>query len=153
MRASPPIEVALTRFGLWRAGVLLAAFVTVAAVGAWLMLGHDQLGSAFSILSLVVTLAVVAAAASAARVKPTRLTWNGSGWQLSRSGVGQETPVRGEVSVAIDLGVWMLLRFVAGSRGRRRCVVWLPVQRRGLEAQWHALRCAVCSPQPGRAVQ
>ena len=151
MRASPPIEVALTRFGLWRAGVLLVAFGTFVAIGAWLTLREDELGSAVSVIAVVVTLAVLAGALLAARVAPARLQWNGSGWQLAHSGTGAATLVDGDVTVAIDLGFWMLLRFVATPRGRWRRVVWLPVQRLGLEAQWHALRCAVCSPQPGRA--
>jgi hypothetical protein len=28
----------------------------------------------------------------------------------------------------------------------RRRATWLPVQRRGIERQWHALRCSVHSP-------
>jgi hypothetical protein len=51
----------------------------------------------------------------------------------------------GNVAVVIDLGPWMLLRFTADAPPR---TTWLPVQRRGLEAQWHALRCAVYSPRP-----
>jgi hypothetical protein len=39
----------------------------------------------------------------------------------------------------------MLLRFTPDAPAR---MTWLPVQRRGLEAQWHALRCAVYSPRP-----
>jgi len=31
-------------------------------------------------------------------------------------------------------------------------VTWLPVQRRGLQAHWHALRCAVYSPRPDAGV-
>ena len=47
----------------------------------------------------------------------------------------------GTLEVAIDLGSFLLLR-LRGGRG----AVWLPVQRRGLEREWHALRCAVYSP-------
>ena len=50
----------------------------------------------------------------------------------------------GTLEVAMDLGGLLLLRLV----GQRRTRVWLPVQRRGLESQWHGLRCAVYSPPP-----
>jgi len=46
--------------------------------------------------------------------------------------------------VAVDLGAFLLLRLVE----QRRTIVWLPVQRRGVESQWHALRCAAYSPLP-----
>jgi hypothetical protein len=58
----------------------------------------------------------------------------------------------GELQVAIDLGAWMLLHFVPDVGHRACSVSWLPVQRRGLESQWHALRCAVYSPRPAAGV-
>jgi len=48
----------------------------------------------------------------------------------------------GTLEVAMDLGAFLLLRLV----DERRRSAWLPVQRRGLEAQWHGLRCAVYAP-------
>jgi len=46
--------------------------------------------------------------------------------------------------VAIDAGSWMLLCFIPEGQRRPR---WLPVQRIGHEAAWHALRCTVyCAP-------
>jgi hypothetical protein len=39
----------------------------------------------------------------------------------------------------------MLLNFTPDAAARTS---WLPVQRLGLETQWHALRCAVYSPRP-----
>jgi hypothetical protein len=45
------------------------------------------------------------------------------------------------VTVAIDLGSWMLLRFVAELPRMR--TTWIPVQRDRVEGDWHALRCAV----------
>jgi hypothetical protein len=53
----------------------------------------------------------------------------------------------GTLEVAMDLGSFLLLRLV----DERRRSAWLPVQRRGLEAQWHALRCAVYAPAPRAA--
>ena len=46
----------------------------------------------------------------------------------------------------------MLLQFRAHDRSHSPRMIWLPVQRRGLEPQWHGLRCAVYSPRPARDV-
>jgi hypothetical protein len=39
----------------------------------------------------------------------------------------------------------MLLRFVDESPRTR--TTWIPVQRAGIEGDWHALRCAVHAPR------
>jgi hypothetical protein len=41
----------------------------------------------------------------------------------------------------IDLGSWLLVVFESSTSAVER--VWLPLQRRGLEGEWHALRCAL----------
>jgi hypothetical protein len=41
----------------------------------------------------------------------------------------------------IDLGRWLLVVFEDSTSAVGR--VWLPLQRRGLEGEWHALRCAL----------
>ena len=45
-------------------------------------------------------------------------------------------------------GAFMLLVLTRLHGSNRLARRWLPVQRRGLEADWHALRCAVYSPPP-----
>ena len=55
-----------------------------------------------------------------------------------------------DLAVAIDLGSFLLLT-LSTSDGGRRSRRWLPVQRRGLEQDWHALRCAVHAPPPAIA--
>jgi hypothetical protein len=72
------------------------------------------------------------------RVSARSLRWDGQVWWLDA--------VPGGMKVVIDLGPWMLLSFTPAAPGR--LMSWLPVQRRGLEPQWHALRCAVYSPRP-----
>ena len=89
------------------------------------------------VLIAVGALAVSACAVSLWHVPAQSLRWDGRAWQLDAAA--------GELSVAIDLGPWMLLCFMPEGRGR---CSWLPIQRRGLEAHWHALRCAVYSPRP-----
>jgi hypothetical protein len=88
-------------------------------------------------LATAVALTMLALAVSLWRVPAQSLRWDGQVWRLDA--------VPGELTVAVDIGPWMLLRFTPGAGSRTR---WLPVQRRGLEAQWHALRCAVYAPRP-----
>ena len=78
------------------------------------------------------------------RSRATHLRWDGLVWHLGPIG---DAATPGELHVAIDLGPWMLLRFSASLPDARARTSWLPVQRRGLEAEWHALRCAVYSPR------
>jgi hypothetical protein len=53
----------------------------------------------------------------------------------------------GDARVALDLGGWMLLRFIVdGSPGRRP--IWLAVGRGSATGgAWHALRCALYAPR------
>ena len=139
MRAAPAFEVSLHRFGLWRSAVAAVCLLGVAAVAAWLV--ARPLASAASWAAVGAGLIGLAlCAVSLLRVAPAVLGWDGSGWWLRR---GSGDTVTGTLQVNIDLGAWMLLRFEPVSSGGRRRAVWLPVQRHGLEAQWHALRCAV----------
>lgn len=104
----------------------------------------------------VETLSVVAAGLAAVtiavlgaslihRTRATDLRWDGLAWHLGPIG---DAATAGELRVAIDIGPWMLLHFTSARPDARPRTLWLPVQRRGLEAQWHALRCAVYSPRP-----
>jgi hypothetical protein len=49
-------------------------------------------------------------------------------------------------AAALDLGSSLLLTLPRAAAPRRPSRRGLPVQRRGLEAGWHALRCAVYAP-------
>ena len=93
-------------------------------------------------------LTVVWLAAALAKVPALILRWDGQLWQIGRAGSVPDEPVPGDLVVTVDLGPWMLLRFEPAVPDRRRRVIWLPVQRRGIEPHWHALRCAVYSPRP-----
>ena len=136
MRASPAIQISLQRFGAWRAAVLLLAAAGIATMAAWLLGREMPVSSVLMMLVAVAMVLTLTLAVSLWRVPPRRLHWNGQAWHVDE--------VPGELLVAIDLGQWMLLRFVPHGQRRAR---WLPVQRRGLEPQWHALRCAVHSPR------
>ena len=144
MRAAPAFQVSLRRFGVWRGAVLALAALAMATMAAWLFT-HER---PIEIVAWAATTASIAAigglAAWAVRVPPIELSWDGQAWFVGRA---SNQPAPGDLRVAIDLGRWMLLRFTpAVSTGAR--AVWVPVQRLGLESQWHALRCSVYSPRP-----
>jgi hypothetical protein len=67
------------------------------------------------------------------------LAWDGQRWLF-----GQRP---GRLSVAIDLGGWVLLRFNADETRRR---VWLAASERGVGADWNSLRAAVYSRRSDR---
>jgi len=160
MRASPTFQCVLNRFGVWRAAVAAVASAGVVVLLSWLASRSEPtppLGLAAWVGAMI---AVPALAASLMRMPPVAMRWDGQQWWLARqtrsssraAATGQLDAVAGEIDVALDFGGWMLLRFrpVAVAR-RARPAQWLPVQRRGLEAHWHALRCAVYSPRPASA--
>ena len=148
MRASPPVHVQLRCFGAWRAAVLALTVSGLTVMGAWL-LQREQLLSAWVVVGIVCGAPLLAwLGVSLAKVSAVDLCWDGLGWSLRSWLTANADPVVGEVSVAIDLGAWMLLRFRPLNASRWRRPTWLPVQRRGIEPRWHALRCAVHAPRP-----
>jgi hypothetical protein len=140
MRASPPIEVRLQHDAQWRGFVLAVLGSSCAAVATWVCTA--EAGAALkSAVAVALLIASVAAFPLAWRSDRT-LRWTGQRWQLIDAGRERGRAQDGEVGVALDLGSWMLLRFTASGVGPS-VVTWLPVQRRGLEAGWHGLRCAL----------
>ena len=148
MRASPAIHVSLRCFGAWRVAVLALTGSGLIVMGAWL-LQREQLPWARVVVGIVcATLLLAWLGVSLAKVSAVDLGWDGQGWSLRSLRTQNADAVAGEVSVAIDFGSWMLLRFRPLTASRWRRPTWLPVQRRGIEPQWHALRCAVHAPRP-----
>ena len=144
MRAAPACQFSLPRFGAWRGAVLVLVALDVATAVAWLITREAPLPWTALIAVAVAALACAAVGAALARAPSVDLRWDGRVWHL---GPASGEALSGELEAAIDLGPWMLLRFSpAPPLGSNRSV-WLPVQRRGLEGQWHALRCAVYSPR------
>ena len=133
MQAPPALSLDVTRFGVWRVLRLALAASACAVAAAWATHPHAPVAHA----GWLPWLTLAAAAGLWRPAKPFRLTWDCRHWRVD----GQ--PVR--LDVAIDAGHWLLLRArPVGPRPAR----WLPVQRRGHEAGWHALRCAVHGARP-----
>ena len=140
MRASPPIEVRLHHDAQWRGFVLAVVLSSCAVVATWVLTAEADLALKASV-GVAALIASVAAFPLALRSDRT-LHWTGQRWQLTDAGRDRGRAQDGEVDVALDLGSWMLLRFIASGIGPS-VVIWLPVPRRGLEAGWHGLRCAL----------
>jgi len=148
MRESVFFELGLRRFRVWQVAVWLVAGAAIAAMAAWAQAMWDAQPESGRVMILAVaaalSLATVGLALSLARVEAGVLSCSDGAWSfVSDAGVRRT----GTVEVAIDLGAFLLLRLVE----QRRTRVWLPVQRRGLESQWHRLRCTVYSPPPHAA--
>ncbi len=143
MRTPPPLEIEVVRFGVWRATVLALATTVCGVMAAWWLAYPRPVPMSVSLLCAVGVVAAVVGALPSLRLPPIALRRRGGLWQLQR-GVGPSES--GEVMIALDLGSFMLLRFIPdAARGRAR---WVALQRRGLERQWHELRCAVHAPRP-----
>jgi hypothetical protein len=161
MHPPPAFQFVVDRFGAWRAGVLALVLAAAASMIAWLA-ARDEAPPPAALAAWALGLfAVAALAASLLRMPAAALRWDASQWWLARPVPGarrfdETAAAAGEIEVALDLGGWMLLRFrpspavSAASSGAPRAQ-WIAVQRRGLEAHWHALRCAVYSPRPAPA--
>jgi hypothetical protein len=144
MRASPAFQVNILHFGLWRTAILLLLGAAAMSLGLWLASFPSERQLLWSVLALGVGSLLCLAAARLLRCAPMSLRWDTQSWHLGPvSRVGDEPLRGGRLAVAIDLGVWLLLRFQHDATNRRSRTTWVPVQRRGLEAHWHALRCAV----------
>jgi len=145
MRGAPPVEIRVHRQGPWRAFVVTLVILTAGSITIWL--ASVEAGTAFKAALAVATLGACAAALATTVPFDLRLRWTGSSWALNRGGNAPTSePLAGTLTVAIDLGSWMLLRFV-GESARAR-TTWLPVRRGDVEGDWHALRCAVHAPRP-----
>lgn len=148
MHASPPFQMTVRRFGVWRGGLSLLVGTAVVVLGAWAQRAM-ALTPVWVWIGLV--LFVLCSAASlihAWRLKPTRLRWDAQRWYLGDPDATTEEPPAGRLVVAMDLGAWMLLHFVPDAAGMLRRGTWLPVQRRGHEVAWHALRATVYCARP-----
>ena len=140
MRDSLAAQVQLRRFEVWRTAVALVALAALASCVAWAITmagtnGDQSMALVFG-LALALAAATVALAISLVRVHGGVLSGVDGDWTFSPDA---GPAVSGALTVAVDWGGFLLLRLESGPRAH----LWLPVQRRGLEHDWHALRCAV----------
>lgn len=141
MRVSPAFQVTVRQQGAWRVAVALCIAASLAAVGAWWWLLEERTPGAAALAAS--SLLAVAFGASALRLPARRLRWDSQRWWVGPAdGAADERPLE-SLEVVLDLSSWMLLRLRPTGARRLAACLWLPVQRHGLEREWHALRCAV----------
>ena len=154
MRAHAAAQFTLTHFGAWRWAVLALSVLVAMLAVAWVAASGSPARSwpwPVSVAGLALLGAWLVAVQP--RLRPVTLAWDGQGWQLAAAtGQAHTAAVAGDLSVAIDLGAWMLLRFDPAGPSAGRRPRWIPAQRAGHAGQWHALRCAVYSPRPDAGV-
>ena len=157
MRAAPDVHVCVTRFGLWRAAVSAVGLFAAVAIVAWVTqhiraLPWPAAAGQFAVGGLAIA-STLWLTVGLAGVSAFQLRWDGLSWYFDRAdptstgGVAAD-PQAGDLSIAIDLDTWLLLRFTPSTPPGDARARWLPLQRRGLERQWHGLRCALYSPRP-----
>jgi hypothetical protein len=147
MRTAPAVHLPLEADTPWRVGLCLLFALTAATLAAW--------AASWLRASPLLTLGAALGAALPAGMLPwrslpagaTALAWDGTQWQLHLRDPVQT--VQGRAQLMIDLGTWLLLRFVPADAALRVC--WLALSRSRHGPHWHALRCALHAAVPSDA--
>ena len=170
MRAPPPVEYpsALTR--TWRALLSLLFGAALASTVAWVLpyvaahWGSRQPDALMDALADPATEAVLALALGgllclvvwvswkSGPSSERTLRWDGQDWVLLHP-AADRTEERGDAHLMLDLGPWMLVRFMpcaAGTLGLG-AGTWLPLTVAGDLARWAALRGALWNWRSQRA--
>lgn len=143
MRAAAPIRLQIVPDRGW--GIAVAGLGALAALSpvTWLAVAHDRPAAMATAAALLAAAAGAWAARRWLRHDCGELAWSGAGWQWRGHRDAQPTPV--QLSVALDLGPWMLLRLRRPARGG---TAWLAVSQRTAAAAWAPWRAAVYSRAP-----
>jgi hypothetical protein len=161
MRAPPPVEYTSTLGPAWRVALSLLVGGAVAIPLAWgfpyLAAGQanpplDALGDPLTQGGLALLAAAIVVAAfwqwpGRHRTSERTLRWDGQDWVLAAA-APTHAEQRGDAELMLDLGPWMLVRFLpyAGMGS----ATWLPLTV-GLDlARWAALRGALWNWRAGR---
>ena len=146
MHAPAEFQFSVFRFGVWRGGLSVAGMVVWSSAFAWWIASERPMTSVAAAFLLLACLAATASLASLARVSAFVLRWDGGQWHLTWA-AGEPSP--GSLRVAIDGGRWLLVHFVPDRAAPVRASPrWLPVQRTGLESDWHRLRATLFTAHP-----
>ena len=158
MRAPPPVEFTSALGRAWRAALSLLVGASVAVPLAWglpYLAAHwggsrpdpliASLGDPFVQAAIAIWLAAMVVAAfwlarrrSAAGERTLR--WDGQDWVLAGDAGGRPDQ-RGDAALMLDLGPWMLVRFLP--HAGLGSATWLPLTVGRDLARWAALRGAL----------
>lgn len=153
MQSASALQVTIRSFGVWNAALALLGMWVVAVAACWSLSWHETpmvwSGAACMALALV----GLAGIASLVRRQPIVLRWDGQRWHLTDVHRGLRDQEVFDLRITLDLGGWVLLRYRAhGLSPRPWGSGWLPVQRYGIETEWHLLRCALHARGAAEAV-
>ena len=164
MRAPPPVEYTSALGGAWRTASSLLVGAAVAVPLAWglpyIAARRDDLqppvlpgalGQPFFQAALALGVAALAVAAfrlwqRASGAGGRLLRWDGQDWLLPADERGRPEQ-RGDAHLMLDLGPWMLVRFLP--RAGAGSATWLPLAAGADPARWAALRGALWNWRSG----
>jgi hypothetical protein len=167
MRAPPPVETTSALGRAWSGALSLLVGASVAVPLAWglpYIAAHrgglqpdalfEALGDPLVQGGLALWTGLMAVAAfrlssrRAAGIERT-LRWDGQDWLLAGERPGQPDQ-RGDAALMLDLGPWMLVRFLPTAGSGFGAATWLPLAVAGDLARWAALRGALWNWRAGR---
>lgn len=142
-RSAPSVHVLISRFEYWNTGLTVLSLASLVSLSSWLVVFDGQLpalalasmiaGSVLLLLKLMLTL----------RGTATSLRWDGQRWHAGPAHLVGSEPWVVSVTVRINLSSWMLLELRSDQVEFPAKLVWVPLQRKGMETHWHGLRCAL----------
>lgn len=144
MRTAPGVCFTVVRYRLWNLALVCLGVCSAAIVLSWV---HRAVEAPWAWpVAIAGAGLAIALAAGAVRRAPHELRWDTQVWWWGPAGSDTDRQRCGRIEVCIDLQFWMLLRlWPTASHGASRAPLWLPVERQGSGADWHALRGAVYS--------
>ena len=161
MRAPPPVEVTSSLGRAWRAALSSLIATSVAVPLAWglpyfashwdglkpdgffVALTNPALQAAIAIWAGTMIFAAAWLSTRARRASERTLRWDGQDWVLPAGPDGRPEQ-RGDASLMLDLGPWMLVRFLPdAASGLGRGASWLPFHVASDLARWATLRGAL----------
>ena len=166
MRAPPPVEFTSALGRAWRAALSVLVGGSVAVPVAWglpYVAAHwgsrqpdrllDALGDPLvqGLIALWAAAMAVAAFWLAHRrsaAGESTLRWDGQEWVLAADAHGRPE-LRGDATLMLDLGHWMLVRFLPSAAVGGGAAIWLPLALAGDAARWAALRGALWNWRAG----
>ena len=150
MRFAPPVPALSLGAGPWLAAQQGLFASSAGILACWVGAHVWGLGAPVVLTSLAVAAAAAGLARRGLAPAPLRLAWDGSIWNLeTRDGARQA----GQVMLMVDLGGWMLVRFVAQARPSAWpawSAQWLSLRRVDVGAAWPLLRVALFAHHGGQ---
>jgi hypothetical protein len=150
MHAPPAFQFTVQHLSLWRLALAILSLLVSSSLLVWVF-AFSAASGPFTSLWLLGLFSVVAVMVLCImplwRTATCSLRWDTQAWHWGPPNTRGYEPQTGAVDVALDLGPWLLLRLTPSSllqsNRLRHKVQWLPVQRLGHEAAWHALRATL----------